>query len=75
MFRAFSEWKAKEFSKSSTVLSRQVRYDQFVHFIPNLSRDLQLLRLVVLIKRPVNGTQIVQRVASLDFVFVFTTSF
>lgn len=46
------EREAQEFQ----VLCRQVWYDQFFHF-PNFSRNLKLLRFIVIIKWPGNTTE------------------
>lgn len=47
------EREAQEFQ----ILCRQVWYDQFFHF-PNFSRNLKLLRFIVIIKWPGNTTEI-----------------
>lgn len=44
----------RERNSSAAVSCRQVRYDKLVHFICDLPRHLELLRLIVIVKRPVN---------------------
>ena len=49
---------AQEFQEQRFVfLCRQIWYHQFFHFIPNVSGDLKLLRIIVVIKRPERNTQ------------------
>lgn len=52
MFFLFVFQRERPTSSRAGVLCWQVGYDQFFHFIPDLSRDLKLLGFIVIIKWP-----------------------